>query len=54
MNILVNSSAEIERMRAEMISVGMAKGFGHQDTLKLSQELDRLIISQMKSNEVKS
>lgn len=51
--MLTTSSVEIERKRSEMISVGMAKGFSHKDTLKLSQELDRLIVLQMKSNKIK-
>ncbi|QNP18328.1 aspartyl-phosphate phosphatase Spo0E family protein (plasmid) [Bacillus pumilus] len=38
---------EIEIMRQEMIRVGFQKGFSHEDTVKISQELDKLICGVM-------
>jgi hypothetical protein len=40
---------EIESKRQEMIELGMTKGFDHPDTIKVSQELDILIIKAMKA-----
>ena len=34
---------EIERKREEMIRSGMVKGLKHPDTVKLSEELDKLL-----------
>jgi len=34
---------EISNVRNAMLSVGMSKGFDHTETLKYSQELDKLI-----------
>lgn len=34
---------EIEKKREEMITSGMVKGLSHPDTIKLSEELDKLI-----------
>lgn len=42
---------EIEQIRNRMIKIGMEKGFNHEETIRLSQELDVLIIKQMKSEE---
>jgi hypothetical protein len=33
----------IEKLRKEMISVGMTKGYTAEETIKLSQELDNLL-----------
>ncbi|WP_258000399.1 aspartyl-phosphate phosphatase Spo0E family protein [Bacillus sp. Marseille-P3661] len=33
----------IERSRKELIQFGLEKGFSDQNTIKLSQELDKLI-----------
>lgn len=38
---------EIEIMRQEMIRIGFEKGFSHQETVKISQELDKLISNVM-------
>lgn len=38
---------EIERKREELISSGMVKGLKHPDTIKISEELDRLINQSM-------
>jgi uncharacterized protein YoaH (UPF0181 family) len=52
MSVMMPSrTVEIERKRAEMIQVGMAKGFSDTETIKLSQELDKLILVQMKSKD---
>lgn len=40
---------EIERKRDEMIRVGMAKGLNDPETIRLSQELDKLINKAMGS-----
>ena len=34
---------KIKLIRKEMIDTGFKKGFSHPDTVKLSQELDRLM-----------
>ncbi|WP_350303304.1 aspartyl-phosphate phosphatase Spo0E family protein [Bacillus pumilus] len=43
---------EIEIMRQEMIRVGFQKGFSHEDTVKISQELDKLICNVMITSKV--
>lgn len=40
---------EIEAKRQEMIELGMTKGFDHPDTIKVSQELDILVLKAMKA-----
>lgn len=35
--------AKIERVRNEMVRVGMREGLSHPSTVKLSQELDELL-----------
>lgn len=40
---------EIERKRDEMIRVGMEKGLNDPETIRLSQELDKLINKAMGS-----
>jgi hypothetical protein len=39
----------LDSKRQEMIELGMAKGFGHPDTIKVSQELDKLILEVMQA-----
>ncbi|KKB33045.1 aspartyl-phosphate phosphatase Spo0E family protein [Bacillus thermotolerans] len=34
---------QINNLRKKMIVAGLSKGLGHADTLKYSQELDKLI-----------
>ncbi|AQY55069.1 hypothetical protein [Geobacillus phage TP-84] len=38
----------IEQQRKKMIDLGMTKGFNHPDTIRASQELDKLINKAMK------
>lgn len=38
---------KIEIMRKEMIRVGFEKGFSHQETVEISQKLDKLICNVM-------
>jgi hypothetical protein len=33
----------LEEKRAEMVVVGMEKGLGHPETIRISQELDQLL-----------
>lgn len=35
---------KIEYLREELIKVGNEKGFNNSDTIKLSEDLDRLIV----------
>lgn len=37
----------IEKLRSEMISSGMKNGLSHPETIRLSQELDKLISKSM-------
>lgn len=39
----------LESKRQEMIELGMTKGFDHPDTIKVSQELDIMILDAMKA-----
>ncbi|AYP68783.1 Spo0E-like sporulation regulatory protein [Bacillus phage vB_BpsM-61] len=45
----MNLKDQIETTREEMVRLGMEKGFDHQETIDKSQELDKLIIKEMKS-----
>lgn len=40
---------KINRLRALMVSVGMSKGLNHTETLKYSEELDKLILKYQQS-----
>lgn len=42
--------ARIERIRKEMITIGMSGGFRSDKTLKLSKQLDGLILQYQKLN----
>jgi S-adenosylmethionine synthetase len=39
----------LDSKRQEMIELGMKKGFGHPDTIRVSQELDMLVLDAMKA-----
>jgi hypothetical protein len=45
---MVNLKELIEAKRQIMIDLGMKKGFSHPETIKASQELDKLILKAQK------
>lgn len=42
-----NSNETIEKKRQHMYDIAATKGVSHPDTLKVSQELDRLMMASM-------
>lgn len=44
---------QVEAMRAELLECVNEKGFMHQDSIRLSKELDELIVCQQKLSDDK-